>query len=512
MTRGHFWGGEIFTPPFLLLATIALAAGPSVTIVSGGSAHVYTKVTPEAPFTAQASGPSSIVLIFRQRLGPPGVPPTPGTLSITVDGRKVASYAMNFPPEPGASCREEPNFIPSTARSIRLTVPPGDHTYEITMTGLGGAVTARVVSAPTPPAPAKEKKGPPAKVFDVAAALSIGYDSNILQLSPSDLDLFRADRNYTPLNSYIPRIDSAISSTNDFPIIFELVGTAQGRPWEGRKTTAELRGHSFFYPRNIVKWHGDAGIAFIQEFSPGPLTEISYRYQTPTYLRNLSYFDPQAAGTSFSFVTYRKSWFYTHTADISVSQPIKGVLTITAGYQFQAVYYREIFKERNSYVHRGRGGIGVRPVGPLEIVLEGSYERSLALGDIPSTPRIEADTSYAQTSGMGRVRLDLEKLGWAGLLLDIGGGIVFRSFTTNNAQDPLHYRRQDAINSLDGRITYRITSEWAVGASYGYTLVNSNVPALPLEQRDEATSYREDIALLTVIYHSPSFGPPQGRE
>jgi hypothetical protein len=54
-------------------------------------------------------------------------------------------------------------------------------------------------------------------------------------------------------------------------------------------------------------------------------------------MRNLSYFDPQVPGTSFSFSSYRKAWFYSHTASFSLSQPLKDKLLLNAGYTFKSI-------------------------------------------------------------------------------------------------------------------------------------------------------------------------------
>ena len=420
---------------------------------------------------------------------------------------------MNFPADPDASCREEKDLIPSVPRSLKVKLPSGSHLFEVLMTGIGGAVNAEVlpekISPAQPPLTKEEKTQPEQKVYGIEPTLSLGYDSNIIQLSPSDLDLFRNNRGYTPQNTNIQRIDSNIKSTDDFPIIFELVGNAQGRPWKEKKTFAELKGHAYFFPKNVVKFYGDAGIAFAQELPPGPQVRVSYIYQTKTYLRNLSYFNPLVPGISFSLSSYRKAWFQSHTAGLSLSQPLKEIFILNAGYTFKTIIFREVFKERNSFIHRGFGGIEASPWGPLKLRIEGSYEMSLARGDIRSTPRKEADTSYSQAGGSVMAGIDLKRLGWANLFLDAEGSIYLRSFTTGDSLDLLHYDRQDALNSFTGRVIYRMSKNWALGATYSFILVNSNVGLLPsLEQKDEATSYREDTAFLNIIFTPPRFGPP----
>jgi len=346
------------------------------------------------------------------------------------------------------------------------------------------------------------------RVYGIEPTLSLGYDSNIIQLSSSDLDLFKNNRGYLPPGTGIQRIDSKIKSTDDFPIVFELVGNAQGRPWKDKKTFAELKGHAYFFPKNVVKFHGDAGISFAQELTPGPEVRVSYIYQTFTYMRNLSYFDPQVPGTSFSFNSYRKAWFNSHTAGLSLSQPLNEIFILTAGYTFKDIIFREAFKERDSFVHWGTGGIEASPWGPLKLSIEGSYEMSLARGDIQSTPRKEADTSYSQAGGSAMVGIDLKRLGWTDLLLGAEGGIYFRSFTTEDTLDLLHYNRQDTINSFTGRVIYRLSRDWALGATYSIILVYSDVGRLSsLEQKDEATSYREDTAFLNIIFTPSRFGP-----
>ncbi len=510
MTRELLGGVKAHAPLFIWLSVAftaipALAADPMVTIVSGGKSISYTKVTQEAPFRIQASGPSTLLLTLRQKLPSSVAPAVPGTLTILMDGKKLASYSMVFPLDPNASCMEEKDFIPSVLRTVRLKVPSGNHVFEASMTGLGGAIRAEVVPASPPPIIPSPSRGEGAsieRVFGLFSVLSLGYDSNILQLSPSDLKLFREDRDYAP-NNGLRRIDSNIASTDDFPIVLELTGTAQGRPWGKRRTMAELKGHSYFYPRNIIKWHGDAGIAFVQELSPGPEVRISYVYQTPTYLRNLSYFDPNTS----AFITYRKAWFVAHTGEVSLSQNLTQTISLDAGYAFEAPIFRDVFKERDSFVHKGMGGIRVRPWEPLRIRLGYAYKSSLARGNIPSTPRIEVDTSYSQSTLLTSAELDLERLAQAKLLLNAEGSFGFKNFTTGNPEDTVHYHRQDVTNSLIGRIVYRISQEWSVGVSYAYTLVNSNAKPANLEAGDEPTSYREDIAFLTITFVSPSFGP-----
>jgi len=345
------------------------------------------------------------------------------------------------------------------------------------------------------------------RLYGIEPTLSLGYDSNIIQLSSSDLDLFKNNRGYLPPTTDIQRIDSKIKSTDDFPIVFELVGNAQGRPWKEKKTFAELKGHAYFFPKNVVKFHGDAGISFAQELPPGPEVRVSYIYQTKTYLRNLSYFNPQVPGTSFTIKSYRKAWSQSHTAGLSLSQPFNEVFILTAGYTFKDIIFREAFKERNSFVHRGDGGIEVRP-GPLKLKVDGSYEISLAQGDIHSTPRKESDTSYNQAGCSAMLGIDLKRIGLANLILDAEGGFYLRNFTTEDSLDPLHYNRKDTINTFTGRITYRMSKNWALAATYSIIRVDSDVGSLPtLEQEDEATSYREDTAFLNIIFTPPRFGP-----
>jgi hypothetical protein len=493
-------------------------------LASGEKRYTYLFLSASSPLTIAATGPLLLKANVRLNFDMKSLTAKKtGELRIYRDQKHYSAHKLEWKPSKKVSYPESSGLLPSVGNVVKIEIPPGEHRVRFALSSeLSAAV--RLAKAPLaktgkkPPAvekkkvvaPAKPKrvgkplakrkevrkpiaapqKRPPIirekevlrkpvarKAFQISTRLDCGYDSNIIQLSSEEQDNFDSSLDQFKIESVsdfiiVPRIDLQLKK--------ELLG----------EMLTELKlGYDYsIFSSNSIKNYSNIGFSARQQVFKDTTLSGGFCFIPSFYLRQL--FDSE--GGQYKEAAYRLSSF-----SVGWEQVFLKWLLTTLTYRWEARDYGSSFDERDQTFNFIEFVLTVKKIKSLKLSAGYSYIIAPAY-----SPSAETDVSYDGQAFSFGAGYDLESLLEKKMGLGVEAEFEYRKFTASN-DDPIHSGRKDGVNKIGIGYYWHFLDSWALSLDYELTLVKTNkdVPS------DEPTDYSENLILLGLTYHLPTFGP-----
>ena len=324
---------------------------------------------------------------------------------------------------------------------------------------------AQDAAAPGPAPAAAARGGSERSGFSFAFGLERLHDDNILQMTGANL--LRFDTNPDPPRFAITTVDDDVNGVH-------AAMRWRAHPWTRRET--RITGTFDFddFVRNDVKDWGQFGLTALQQLTASRRNLLSVRLawsRIPRYyLGEITDADDSfAAGTRI-----RRGLNYAQDAyGVRLTQGLeRGRYEIAGSWERKSRDYGSHFAERDNHNDSWQVNAGGRPFRRSGITLQATYiaGRLAALGDLASSPIVDADISYDHSGLGGSVSVPWGRGGSSGRL-DASVMPEKRTYTTADKFDLTRYGRvnqrldtqvsvtQSLAGPLDVRLEYeRLTS------------------------------------------------------
>lgn len=501
-------------------------------LASGDKRYTYLFLSATLPLTITATGPMLLKADVRLNFDVKNLmAKKTGELRIYRDQKYYAAHKLEWKPSEKVSYPESSGFLPSVGNIVKIEIPPGEHKVKFALSSeLSAAV--RLAKAPLakpgkrPPAvekkkvvaPAKPKevekplatpkevkkpiaapqKRPPIaggkevlpkpvarKAFQISTQLDCGYDSNIIQLSSEDRKDF---------DSSSDRFE--IESVGDF-IIVPRIELQMKKEFLGEKLTELKLGYYYsIYSSNSIKNYSNIGFSARQQVLRDTTLSGNFSFIPSFYLRELC--DSEEAG---GCTQYEKAAYRLNSFSFGLEQAFLNWLFSEVSYSREVLDFKSPFGNRDQIFNIIGFTLGMKK---RSFKLMAGYDFIMGQAYSPSA---ETDVSYDGPAFSFGVGYDLESLINKKMGLGLEGRIELRKFTTANdkSDDPLHSGRRDGLNQIAVGYYWHFLDSWTMRLDYELTLVRTNLSADVFA--DEPTDYSENLILLGVTYHLPTFGP-----
>jgi len=350
---------------------------------------------------------------------------------------------------------------------------------------------------------------PPARAagqrLDLAAGLTTTYDTNLLQYSDSQLELFESGRR--PDRFSLETLDDLVAAP-DLALTWQL---DSGR---GRRHVLRARGSAALHDKNGTADYRSLSLSW-REFFRGRRRISLGLYAVPHYyLRQLLAEDvvPLYPGLSRE----RRAEFALDIASASFRQRAWRELELELGYRLERRRYNREFRERDSFTHEGELLAGIaRQRGSLEARL--LYRASVARaadGDEAPGVNDDPDLGYRGPGGGLGGRIDLAALGPLRAGADLDLDLESRRFGSTRPFDTYHFGRRDLLLAVETGL--RIQLHRASARAFWHYESNDAHLGTRAPLSGDAGSYRQHQVGLALdvsasVWRSPA-APDHGTE
>lgn len=550
---------RFLTPFFILILLLAFLIGglpgtslaqraaksksPSVHILSKSRKLVLAKgekrytclfLSASSPLIIAATGPVLLKANVRLNFNVKNLmAKKTGELRIYRDQQRYSTHKLEWSPSQKLSYPESGDLLPSVGTTVRIEIPPGEHRVKLSLSSdlsaavrLSKAPLAKPAKRPpaakkkrvVQPAKPKEVKKPLAKprevkkplakpkevkkplvaaekklpvlkkpevrkAFQISAQLDCGYDSNIIQLSSEDRKDF---------DSSSDRFK--IESTGDFIIIPRIDLLMKKEFLSERLTELKFDYYYSVYSSNSIKNYSNIGFSVRQQILQDTTLSGGFYLIPSFYLRQLYNLEDEQ---------YKKASYRLNSFSIGLEQAFLDWLLTSLIYRWEARDYGGSFDERDQTFNIIEFSLVMKKIESLQLIAGCDYIMAPARGDLSGTTDVEADVSYDGLAFSFGAVYDLEDLLDKKMGLGFEGRFESRKFTTSNDKDDEHYDRKDGLNKITVGYYWHFLDSWTLRLDYELTLVKTNkdIPS------DEPTDYSENLILLGITYHLPTFGP-----
>jgi hypothetical protein len=304
--------------------------------------------------------------------------------------------------------------------------------------------------------------------FSARVGLEAEYSSNILRLSPHDVDRLENGTNSEKFR---------ITQPDDFIYSPWVEGTLHFRMLD-RPTSAGLRVEPHFYETNTVASYQDITLFLKQK-----AWDVSYTFEPDVYRREYRNLDTGEFESAFYADHLLEGTAKVHALDWLIVRP-------RAGIEFRD--YDSPFNHRDSVFLT----LSPRVVAKATEWLEFSLGYDFVYNSAFATD-FQPDTSYIQNG----IEPGVAVRPWDPFEVEARYKFASREYTTRNspAVDPTHRGRFEERNSFQLRARWKVSPSFSVHAAYEYTYVNSDYPFDPSKADDE-TSWQRDQVTIGVLY------------
>ena len=328
----------------------------------------------------------------------------------------------------------------------------------------------------------------------LATGIGAGYDSNLLQYSDEQLQLFESGT----------RPDEFSIQTRDDAVWTPFLAlTLEQRRSGSRRRSLRLRGDGDFHAKNSTADYHSVGAVWREGLGGGRRLQLSYYLLPNYYLRQL--FDATAIVPYRGLSKYRRAELRLQIAGANWSQRLGHSGVLSGDYRFEHRRYNPAFDERTSGTSQAVGQfVFDRLPHHGSVLVNAGYRTCNArAGDTidPATgsPVLNADVGYHGL--VTRLAGSTELARRRGLQLNatIAYELETRDFTSAVPTDRYHYRRKDLLNAGEAEVRLGLRRHWTIRGT-GRTEFNRAKlgVALPATSSGDAGSYRESQAALAI--------------
>ena len=336
-----------------------------------------------------------------------------------------------------------------------------------------------VVAAVAPPAGAVRGHS-----LDLELGLTSFYESNILQYSKPQIDLFESG--LRPERFSLKTRDDGVYSPH----------AALGWEWDrgrGRRHALRFRWSGNFHQENATADNREWSASWRESSRrAGRLSLIYYSLQD-YYLRQL--FDEDAKPVYAGLTRHRRAEFDLRLGAVAWQVPIQGSARLEFEYRYENRHYNMNFSERDSKAHQGTASLGWRKLPRRGSVdLSGGYRHSHARGedgdDRPGAVPDDPDISYHGFLAGLNGGFEVWRGGPTRLGADLAYGLETRRSDSDRPLDKFHYKRHDVRHAVEVGLHSAYRPHWSARGFYRFETNRANLGA-QLLSTTEAGSYRD---------------------
>ncbi len=494
-------------------------------LASGDKRYACLLLSATSPLTIVATGPVLLKADVRLNFDMKNLKADKtGELRVYRDQKYYSAHKLEWKPSEKVSYPESSGLLPSLGNIVKIEIPPGEHRVKFTLSSelsaavrLAKAPLAKMVKKPptvekkkveapakpeevkkslakpkevTKPIAAPQKKPPTVrekevlrkpvarKVFQISTQLDCGYDSNIIQLSSEDRKDFDSSSD-----------QFEIESVGDFIIVPRIDLQLKKEFLEEKLTELKLSYYYSIYSSNSIKNYSNIGFSARQQVLRDTALSGNFNFIPSFYLRHL--FDSEDG-------QYEEAAYRLNSFSSGLEQGFLNWLFTSVTYRWEARDYGASFDERDQTFNIIGFTLGMKK---RSFKLMAGYNFIMAPAYSPSA---ETDVSYDGQAFLFGAEYDLENLLEKKMGLGVEAEFEYRKFTASN-DDPIHSGRKDGVNKIGIGYYWDFLDSWTLRLDYELTLVRTNLSTDIFT--DETTDYSENLILLGVTYHLPTFGP-----
>ena len=337
--------------------------------------------------------------------------------------------------------------------------------------------------------------------LELTLGLGGGYDSNLLQYSDVQRDVFLAGTK--PERYSIHSLDDATWAPS------------AGLQWTldqggGRRHIVRARFTGDFHSKNPTADYHELSASWRESFSGRKRLTIGIYSLPAFYLRQLIAEDyvPPFPGLD----RHHRAQFALTIGSAAWSQRVARDVDAGLAYQLEGRHYNPDFRERDSKTHQVKARVGLSP-GRRSLDVAVGYRWDRAKGEDGDEPESPADDDISYHGPIAEVggEAELARAGARRLAGDLAYEIGSRSFDSDRPTDSYHFGRDDLIQAVEVGLRVSLRPHWSVRGYYRYENDNARL-GVDAPPSSDVGSYHQHQAGLQIEWSDVLWRRTRGPE